>query len=91
MGAKRYGNDIVMNREIIKSVNSMFPLEERDFVLRELSSLTIDEVMNKSEKNLLNAHMAILKLSNGDTSQISHYVSCAKKDFRDVIYWASDQ
>jgi hypothetical protein len=80
-----------MNREIIKLVNSTFPLEERDFVLGELNSLTVNDVMKKSEKNLLNAHMAILKLSDGDASQISRYVTCAKKDFRDVIYWASDQ
>jgi hypothetical protein len=80
-----------MDGIVLKIVNSTFPIEEREFVLNELKILTIDDVMAKSSKNLLNAHLAILKLSDGDASQISHYTSCAKKDFRDVIYWASEE
>jgi hypothetical protein len=80
-----------MDGLVLKIVNSTFPIGERELVLNELKKLTIDDVMAKSSKNLLNAHLAILKLSDGDASKVSQYTSCAKKDFRDVIYWASEE
>ena len=32
--------------------------------------------------------LAIIKLSLGDLNKLSHYCTIAKKDYRDVIYWA---
>ena len=32
--------------------------------------------------------MGILKLSEGDISKLRHYVEEARKDFRDILYWA---
>ena len=32
--------------------------------------------------------LAIIKLSLGDINKLSHYCIMAKRDYRDVIYWA---
>lgn len=32
--------------------------------------------------------LCILHLVNGDREALTHYVECARQDFRDVIYWA---
>jgi len=45
--------------------------------------------MAESQHNLDNTWCAILKLSNGDLSELRSLVKAAKQDFRDVIYWVS--
>jgi hypothetical protein len=82
---------MIMDETVINLVNSSFSLDERKLVLDELAKLSLDDVMAKSENNLLNTLTAILQLSEGSLSQVAHFVSCAKDDFRNVIYWASDQ
>ena len=79
-----------MDRELIEIIYSDFCVEDRDLVIRELSSITLQDVMAESEINLKNTRQAILKLSKGSIKKVSHYVDCAKKDFRDVIYWATE-
>lgn len=32
--------------------------------------------------------LAILKLSEGDPDKLQYYLDCAKRDYRDVLYWA---
>ena len=80
-----------MNSEVIKLVNLQFSQQEAPQVLSELQKISLSDVMARSEKNLLNTHLAILKLAKGDLHQVSHYVCCARKDFRDVIFWAGEK
>ena len=77
-----------MDKEVIRSVKLQFSHREAAQVLSELQKISLSSIASRSEKNLLNAHLAILKLAEGDLQQVSYYVGCARKDFRDVIYWA---
>ena len=33
-------------------------------------------------------HLAVLKLSGGDTEKVAEYVEAARQDYRDVLAWA---
>ena len=66
-----------------------FDEEDHDLVKSELNSITLDHVMANSKTNLNNTRKAILQLSKGDLNTLGELVEAAKKDFRDVIYWAS--
>ena len=79
----------MLDNESLKTINMEYPLEARQAVIDELQRITLDDVMKGSRINLVNTWHAILKLSQGDTQQVVYYTSCARKDFRDVIFWAS--
>jgi hypothetical protein len=66
-----------------------FSETEQIVAIEALKSLTLAHVMANSQANLDNAHRAIIELSNGDLGELQHLVEVAKRDFRDVIYWAS--
>jgi hypothetical protein len=57
--------------------------------VKELESITMSHVSADSQVNLDNTRSAVLQLSKGDISKLRYYVTAAKTDFRDVIYWAS--
>ncbi len=40
------------------------------------------------ERERERVQLAILKLSEGDAGKLLHYLDVAKKDYRDVLYWA---
>jgi hypothetical protein len=80
-----------MDKEVIKLVNLQFSEKEASQVLSELQKISLPDVMAQSEKNLLNTHLAVLQLAKGNLHHVSNYVCCAKKDFRDVIFWASEE
>jgi hypothetical protein len=80
-----------VDQDIIRIVNRNFSELEASEVLSELGKISLSDVMARSEKNLLNTHLAILKLAKGDPDRVSHYVRCAKRDFRDVIFWAGEE
>lgn len=56
-----------------------------------LASVEARHVMDESEYNLLSVRFAILRLAKGDLDEIRRLTEAAKVDFRDVIYWASQQ
>ena len=39
------------------------------------------------ERERERVQLAILKLSEGNTDKLLHYLDVAKKDYRDVLYW----
>ena len=78
-----------MRDEIINAVRQSFASDEVQKVLDNLNSITLKDVMAESESNLNNTYLAILKLSKGNLQELIRFTKCAKKDFRDVIYWAS--
>ena len=79
-----------MDKQVIKLVNRQFSERDASQVLNELRRISLDDGIGGSEDNLRNTHMAILKLAKGDLDQVCNYVESARKDFRDVIYWASE-
>ena len=80
-----------LDKQIIKLVNQQFSEREASLALYELQKISLSTVMGQSETNLHNTHLAILKLAKGDLEELSKYVESARKDFRDVIFWASEE
>lgn len=78
-----------MDNEITALLSKQFTGQDYSAALALLSSLTLHHVMAQSEENLRNTKLAVLHLSKGDLNSIQRYVEAAKKDFRDVIYWAT--
>jgi len=78
-----------MKQEIIDIINKDFSEDERAFVIEQLSSIKLTHVMVESEMNLENTLFSILRLANGNVSDIAELTEVAKIDFRDVIYWTS--
>ena len=81
----------MIDDKVLKRVKKDFKSSERDEVLSILSELKREHVMAKSYDNWFNTHMAILHLSKGDLDAVRHYTESAKSDFRDVIYWATQE
>ena len=77
-----------MDKILTDIIYKDFKPEEVDFVINELLSITLKDVMAESEYNLLNTRFAILKLAKGNLEQVKEFTKCAKIDFRDVIMWS---
>ncbi len=45
--------------------------------------------MAESEENLSNTRLAILQLAKGNLEKVVDLTAQAKVDFRDIIYWLS--
>ena len=81
----------MLDKASLKTINRSFPLDERQLVIDQLHRVTLDVVMARSKTNQVNTLHAILKLSEGNLEKVAYYTDCACKDFRDVIYWASEK
>ncbi len=77
-----------MEKEILDIINNDFKIEQRESVIKELSSIGLHHVMAKSEYNLKNTRISVLYLANGSLEKIINLTKIAKTDFRDVIMWA---
>ena len=78
-----------MNKEILEIINRDFKEEQRELVIRELSSIGLNHVMAESEYNLENTRLSILKLAKGNLNEVIELIEAAKIDFRNVIMWAT--
>ena len=78
-----------MNDALIAQIKLDFDESEFGLVLSELESVTLEHVMASSQANLDNTRSSIVKLSKGSLTEVGRLVEAAKKDFRDVVYWAS--
>lgn len=78
-----------MDIKVMEIINNEFSEQEREVVINHLASITLQHVMAESKQNLLYTRLSILKLAKGNFEDLVCYVEAAKKDFRDVIYWAS--
>lgn len=80
-----------MDNELFTIINNEFSETDREIAIEKLSSILLTHVMADSEQNLFNTQLSVLKLSKGNIKDLEHYVASAKKDFRDVIYWATNK
>ena len=78
-----------MQKKIINIINRDFPEDKKEIVIEYLSTIKLSHVMGESEINLENTLLSILFLAKGDVNGVAELTACAKKDFRDVIYWAT--
>ena len=70
--------------EVIASVEATFPKESRTRVLEMLDSYGVESFERERER----VQLAILKLSAGSEEKVCEFVAVAKRDYRDVLFWA---
>jgi len=80
-----------MDKEILDIIDNDFKIEERNSIIKELSSINLNHVMAESEYNLRNTRMSILYLAKGKITEVVELTKRAKIDFRDVIMWATQE
>jgi len=70
--------------EVVASVEATFPKESWACVLELLDSYGIESYERERER----VQLDILKLSAGKEEKVREYVAVAKRDYRDVLFWA---
>lgn len=80
-----------LDKSIAMRIAEDYPKQDQWLVHKQLASITLDHVTARSQLNLDNTKLAVLKLARGDLDELIYLVECAKVDFRDVLLWASKQ
>jgi len=70
--------------EVIASVQATFPKKSWGRVLEMLDSYGVKSCERERER----VQLDILKLSVGSEEKVREYVAVAKRDYRDVMFWA---
>src|SRR5256885_5044775 len=72
--------------EVVAVVQKTFPESAHARVLELLDSYGIESYERERER----VQLAILKLSNGNEEKLREFVAVAKRDYRDVLFWAEN-
>src|SRR5256885_9079096 len=72
--------------EVVAVVQKTFPEDAYSRVLELLDSYGIEPYERERER----VQLAILKLSNGNEEKLREFVAVAKRDYRDVLFWAEN-
>jgi uncharacterized protein len=78
---------MVMDKDVLDAIINSFSKENKDEAIDLINTITKSHVMAKCDYNLKNTHLSVVYLAKGNLKELAYYVNCAKKDFRDVIYW----
>ena len=70
--------------EVVASFQATFPKSSWARVLELLDSYGVEPYEQERER----VQVAILKLSAGSEAKVREYVAVAKRDYRDVLFWA---
>ena len=70
--------------DVLASVRASFPKENRTRVLELLDTYGLAAHERERER----VQLAILKLSEGNEEKLRQHVDVAKRDYRDVLFWA---
>ena len=70
--------------EVAASVQATFPLSSWARVLELLESYGVESYERERER----VQVAILKLGAGSEARVREYVAVAKRDYRNVLFWA---
>ena len=70
--------------EVVAAVQGSFPDSSRTRVLELLDGYGVESYERERER----MQLAILKLSNGSEEKLREFVAVAKRDYRDVLFWA---
>ena len=79
-----------MEQKIVDIINNDYSEENRKTITDYLLTIKLSEVWD-SNYNLENTLLSILYLANGNIDIVIELTEKAKKDFRDVIYWATEK
>ncbi len=72
--------------EVIAVVQKTFPESAHSCVLELLDSYGVESYERERER----VQLAILKLSEGNEEKLREFVQVAKRDYRDVLFWAEN-
>jgi hypothetical protein len=72
--------------EVVAVIRATFPESSRARVLELLDSYGVEPYEHERER----VQLAILKLSGGSEEKLREFVVVAKRDYRDVLFWAEN-
>src|SRR5213082_4282042 len=72
--------------EVVAVVQKTFPESAHSRVLELLDSYGVESYERERER----VQRAILKLSEGNEEKLRQFVAVAKRDYRDVLFWAEN-
>lgn len=72
--------------EVVLIVQKTFPENAHVRVLELLDTYGVESYERERER----VHLAILKLSEGNEEKLREFVAVAKRDYRDVLFWADN-
>src|SRR5438067_13112822 len=72
--------------EVVAVVQKTFPEGAHTRVLELLDGYGVESYERERER----VQLAILKLSNGSEEKLREFVAVAKRDYRDVLFWAEN-
>src|SRR6202045_5292189 len=72
--------------EVLAAVQKAFPESSQTQVLESLDNYGIESYEGERER----VQLAILKLSEGNEEKLREFVVVAKRDYRDVLFWAEN-
>src|SRR5947207_15663522 len=70
--------------EVVAVVRKIFPEAAQDRALALLDTYGVESYERERER----VQLAILKLSEGNEEKLREFVAIAKRDYRDVLFWA---
>jgi hypothetical protein len=70
--------------EVVAIVQATFPESDWPRVLKLLDDYGVESYERERER----VQLAILKLSAGNEEKLREFVAVAKRDYRDVLFWA---
>src|SRR5437867_13260410 len=72
--------------EVVAVVQKTFPESSHPRVLELLDTYGVESYERERER----VQLAILKLSEGNEDKLREFVQVAKRDYRDVLFWAEN-
>src|SRR5438045_8494089 len=72
--------------EVVAAIESSFPTINSARVLELLDGYGVESYERERER----VQLAILKLSNGSEEKLREFVAVAKRDYRDMLFWAEN-
>jgi len=72
--------------EVVAAVQKTFPETSWSRVLEFLDTYGVESYERERER----VQLAILKLSEGNEEKLREFVAIAKRDYRDVLFWAEN-
>ena len=72
--------------EVVAVVQKSFPESARARVLQLLDTYGVESYEREHDR----VQLAILKLSEGNEKKLRELVAVAKRDYRDVLFWADN-
>lgn len=77
-----------MNELTLEDVKEIARKDFSSYPLKRILEILDDYGRNASEKEMVRVYIAILKLSRYDINDLKYYVALAKRDYKQVLFWA---